>query len=306
MRGRLLAAIDLSRPGLEIGALDHPMATREMGPVEYVDRAPTAELRRWAQPHTDRAAIVEVDHVWGEQTLAECVGGKGRYAYVLSSHVIEHVPDLYGWLNEVGEVLEPGGMAGFIVPDKRFTFDAPRRTSTVAEMIDAYVRHLRRPDPRQVFDHHFSFRDAENTTEPDPRRILEVARLAHGGEYVDSHCWVFTPRSMLAALNMASRLDVLPFEIAALEPTEPGAHEFLLALRRLPDDMPADARRAAFEASAAAVRLPEEEDTRPAPRQPDVDPEAVLARLAAIESSTSWRITAPLRAAVDLLRGRRR
>ena len=302
MRDRLLSLVDLTRPGLEIGALDHPMVERSMGPVEYVDRAATPELRRWAQPHTDVAAIVEVDHVWGDQTLAECVGKRGGYAYVLTSHVIEHVPDLYGWLGEIAEVLEPGGVGGFIVPDKRYTFDAPRRTSTPAEMVEAYVRRLRRPSPRQVFDHHFSFRDAENTTEPDPKRILEVARLAHDGEYVDSHCWVFTPRTLLAGLDMASRLDVLPFEIVALEGTPPGSHEFLLALRRLPDELTAAERREAFRASAERLDLPDEVDAS-WPSAAGADPQAALARLAAIEASTSWRITAPLRAAVNLLRG---
>ena len=65
--------------------------------VKYTRRTElTEELRRWyaINDTVNVDDIVEVDHVWGDQTLAECVGATGAYDYLVASHVIEHVPDL--------------------------------------------------------------------------------------------------------------------------------------------------------------------------------------------------------------------
>ena len=311
LRERILQVVDTSRPGLEIGALDQPIMTRAVGPVEYVDRATREGLLEAYKGHEiDHAKIVDVDHVWGEQSLLDAVGGRRAYAYVLASHVIEHVPDMFGWLGEIAAVLEDGGVAAFIVPDKRFTFDIVRRTSSPAEFADAYVRKLRRPDPRQVFDHVAFTRHSKDGVLADPltslqeREALDFCQRVHDGQvYIDVHCWVFTPQTMLEALDLASRLDLLPFEIAWLEPTAPGSIEFLLALRRLPEGLDEAARRVAFAASVEGLDLPPETGAAgPEVLAMAAQAEGALDRVAAIENSTSWRLTAPLRAAVDAIR----
>ena len=316
-RDKILALIDVAEGrGLEIGALMNPILDKRSSRVEYVDRASTEELRRWyaINDKVDPTKLVEVDHVWGSQTLFECVGGRRIYDYVVASHVIEHVPDLFGWLTEIASVLADDGIASFVVPDKRYTFDVLRRTSSESELVDAYVRGLRRPDPRQIFDHFTGFRDVDGVqlrnglsadaipSPHDQKHLLDLCRhTIASGDYIDAHCWVFTPRTFVAALDLGSRLDILPFEIAAVSPTPDHAHEFFVSLRRLPEDRTPDQRRAAFVASRDAVALPSED----APSEV----EELRRRLAhaerqisALRGSTSWRITEPLRRAVTLLR----
>ena len=313
-RGGMLALIDVAAErGLEIGALAAPIITRDMGPVEYVDRTSTEDLRKWYAPNTevDTSKIVEVDHVWGEQTLAECVGGR-KYDYVVASHVIEHVPDLLGWLVEIAAVLADGGIASFAVPDKRATFDILRRTSSDAEMVDAYVLGLRRPGARQIFDHFMGFRDlgaepivsgrltpVEMPSQHDAKDLMEFCRrTAANGDYIDTHCWVFTPDSFLDAMDLANRLQILPFEIGAFFPTEDGSHEFFVSLRRLPDSWTPQQRREAFLASRPAnAPIDEVEDLakRVAGLRQEVE---------ALRTSTSWRMTAPLRTAITWIRAR--
>lgn len=318
-RAPLLALIDVARGrGLEIGAFHRPMITRDMGPVEYVDRASREDvLRTYADSEEVRAEdAVEVDHIWGERSLLDCVGGARVFDYVVSSHVIEHVPDLFGWLGEIAAVLVDGGVAGFVVPDKRRTFDLARRVSHGPELVDAYLRGLRRPGPQQVFDFCHHYRDPATGADRDGRLVDEASLTASAraalaicremetdGRYIDAHCWTFTPRSLLGALDLCSRLGLLPFEIALLAPTPAGSHEFLLALRRLPEGSSLEAQREAFRASCASLDLPPEGESVGG----DVDElrarvDAALERVAAIENSTSWRITAPLRAAVTVAR----
>lgn len=112
---------------------------------------------------------------------------------------------------------------------------------------------------------------------------------------------MFTPRTFVAALDLGSRLDILPFEIAAVSPTPDHAHEFFVSLRRLPEDRTPDQRRAAFVASRDAVALPSED----APSEVEELRRRLVhaeRQISALRGSTSWRITEPLRRAVTLLR----
>jgi len=142
--------------GLEIGPLDKPIVKPTEGDIAYLDHLSTEDLRIKYKddPNVNCADIVEVTYVWGERTLAEAVGKTSVFDYVIASHVIEHVPDLIGWLQEVTEVLKPGGVLSLAIPDKRYCFDYLRNLSTAGDAIDAYLAHRRRPSVRHVFDHY--------------------------------------------------------------------------------------------------------------------------------------------------------
>ena len=118
--------------GLEIGALTTPLLTPALGPVEYADHLSTAGLREKYRddPNVDIGGIVEVTYVLGDRRMP-AVTGTDRFHHVAASHVIEHAPNLIGWLEDIRSVLRPGGVLALVVPDKRYTFDVTRRVSTV-------------------------------------------------------------------------------------------------------------------------------------------------------------------------------
>ncbi len=136
--------------GLELGPLHNPLIEREGTQVLYVDHADTATLRRKYEGH-DVGEIVDVDVVW-DQRLASALGDRAPVGYVVASHVIEHVPDLVGWLGELAEVLATGGALSLAIPDKRFCFDRRRAESRLGEVIEAHLQARLRPSPGQVFD----------------------------------------------------------------------------------------------------------------------------------------------------------
>lgn len=318
-RVKILALIDVRRSrGLEIGALVRPIVTRDEGTIEYIDRTSTEDLRRWysGNDQVDVSKLVEVDHVWGPETLFDCVGRQRTYDYVVASHVIEHVPDLFGWLAEIASVLVDGGIASFVVPDKRYTFDLLRRTSSESEMVDAFVKGLRRPDPRQIYDHFSGFRDVDaeevrscrlipSALPPrhQPLEVLDLCRRALAKEeYIDTHCWVFTPRSFVEALDLGSRLGLLSFEIAAMFPTPALSHEFFVSLRRIPASATIEDQRAAFLASRRQLDLPGEECELRDFSDLERRAKEAESALHALHNSRSWRMTAPLRRAATAWR----
>lgn len=247
---KILSCIDVSNQvGLEIGALTNPIITREMGNVYYIDHLTTEELKikYTNDPIVDINKIVNVDYVWGKKSLPELVGEGKLFDYLVASHVIEHVPDLISWLKEIHAVLKPGGILSLVIPDKRFCFDYYRQVSTIAEIIDAFLRKSKKPSPKQIFDcltlctacngdiSWDSTLDIENAkfdflySEIDAWET--VRRGFENDQYIDTHCWVFTPQSFLKILNSLINLGLFDFEIEQFYPTT--GCEFYVSLKAL-------------------------------------------------------------------------
>lgn len=288
-RSRILAGVHVDRQrGLEIGPHDRPLVHKHEGPVQYVDYTDTETLRARAYAGVDPAKIPEVDHVWAARPLIEAVGAP--VDYIVASHVIEHVPDLVGWLLDLGGALVPQGILGLAVPDRRFTFDLLRPESTLGDVVEAYLLQRRTPSLRHVFDncalgvtvdHARAWREPLEGSEL-PRLVGDHAlqfaydqcvEIASTPRYIDSHCWIFTPASFLSILEDLARLRLAPFAVRSFTPTRKDDIEFTAQLTPAdPDDT--DAVLASIKtarASLPAADRPEFEDPRP-PEPPRAAP----------------------------------
>ncbi|MGQ0615799.1 MAG: methyltransferase domain-containing protein [Acidimicrobiia bacterium] len=246
-RAKVLEHIQLvGTVGLEVGALHNPVLTKAESDVRYVDHAATEDLRAKYADHPHVAEMVDVDVVWNGGQLVHAVGPQ-PVDYVIASHVIEHVPDLIGWLAQMADVLRPDGVLSLVIPDKRYCFDTRRATSAMPEIVDAWLTNAERPSVRAVYDFYANLVAVDALTiwagagdhpsQPMDHRLgLEWARKASGSqEYVDVHCWVFTPTSFLEVLEKLMELGLLRFRVLAAHDTEPGGDEFYVSLQRLPD-----------------------------------------------------------------------
>jgi SAM-dependent methyltransferase len=256
--------------GLEIGPLVNPIVTPDMGQVYYADHASAAELRAkyLDDPGVDVDKIAAVDFVWGDQTLAECAAAAAPFDYVVAAHVVEHVPDLVGWLREVAQVLPPGGRLCLVVPDRRLTFDVRRRPTTLAEIVEAHVLHFRRPSARAIFDHFSRYVDVdtaalwhgargypEGTPVDLPMGWAQVQR-AQTGEYLDTHCWVFSDGEFVELLGELMRMGLLDFKFAGFAAPLTGDFDFFACLERFDDTLrPEDKLRIALASLPTAAQM---------------------------------------------------
>jgi SAM-dependent methyltransferase len=278
-RGKLRGGLDVSRmTGLEIGALDSPTVGKHEGDVIFVDYADRDFLRHRYRddPHVHLDQIVEVDAIWGENTLRDAVGGDRRVDYVLASHVAEHVPDLITWLNEIHSVLNPGGSVRLVVPDKRYTFDYLRAETRLHDILDAYIRRARTPLPRAILDFCMLARvvDAraawrgELDVETLPRMSFEqdaisTARDAYeNGSYHDVHCWVFTPASFVNLMQEVGRLGLVRLRCEEIVSTEYCQAEFFVVMA--PGDDP-DEIAASWTQASEMLRTEPVADVSPPP-----------------------------------------
>jgi hypothetical protein len=248
-RQKLLDGIDTSSSiGLEIGALCNPFLDRSEGPVIYADHATTEELRQKYRNDSNVSLpdIVEVDAVWGEKTLREAVGR--TVDYVVASHVVEHVPDLITWLEELRTVLNNNGQVRLIIPDKRFTFDYLRQETRLVDILYARFIGARRPHSQIVLDYCLNVAKVDcvkgwegslDTTSLEHhytlQEALNVAASAADGNYHDVHCWVFTPYSFCLLFAELAEKGVMNFECTMFHDTSPYTIEFFVGMRPTDD-----------------------------------------------------------------------
>jgi len=85
--------------GLEIGPSHQPVFPKSAGfNVETVDYTTGEELRRvYAGLGIDTSVIEDPDFVSGGHLLHEVIDSPGRYDFIFSSHVIEHITDFVGF-----------------------------------------------------------------------------------------------------------------------------------------------------------------------------------------------------------------
>jgi SAM-dependent methyltransferase len=245
-KDKLLTGLDPAHlVGAEIGALGSPHVTRNEGRIIYIDHADTSALRSKykSHPNVDVSKIVEVDAVWGRQTLSACMGGS-TVDYVLASHVIEHVPDMLTWLEEIRTILRAGGRLRLAIPDRRFTFDYRRRETGLCDLLNAYLLKARAPLPVCILDHVLNaceldvhtawqenFTGRNLTLLHDVEGALHLAKDAlENGTYHDVHCWVFTPASFAELLEEACRVGLVNFACDLFYDTEPDDLEFVVGM----------------------------------------------------------------------------
>jgi SAM-dependent methyltransferase len=259
---RILGLFDQSRGrGLEIGPLFDPVVRRWDGDIRYVDVHPGALLKEFYATHPGVPVddIVDPDFVLigpdGSRTLPEAVQGAEPFDWVIASHVIEHVPDILGWLSEVAEILVDDGQLILAVPDRRFSFDAARAPTTVGEILLAHHNRDQVPSVRAIYDHYhgvvsINAADAWRGHEPGVNERIhdldfvrsQLDRAVNDGVYVDCHVWLFTPQSFVDQLAELARLDGIAFVVDKIMPTALDELEFYAVLRRLPRRLDAEQR----------------------------------------------------------------
>ena len=252
-RERMLKGLDLrAGRGAEIGPLHNPLVSKADGDVLYLDHCDTETLRSiWAKDASVDVSRLHVDVVWRSRTLVEALRAHADVAladggldYVVASHVVEHVPNLIGWLNQIQEALKPGGQLRLAVPDRRFTFDYLRQDTTLADVLAAHLADARVPSAACILDHTLNMVQVDCAAawrgEIDTASLKPVYQFDYcvstardalaNGTYHDFHCWVFTPTSFLDLMMAMGGHDLHHFSCIDFYDTPRNDFEFIVHL----------------------------------------------------------------------------
>jgi len=231
--------LDKSGLGLEIGPSHRPLAPKRAGfNVHILDHASATELRaKYQNANVDINNIEEVDFVWRGQPYSELIGQTHCYDWIISSHVIEHVPDLISHIKECELLLKPNGFLSLIIPDKRYCFDYFQPLTSTGNWLDAFAERRKKPTPGQVFDHiantskrkgngawgNDGLGGADSLGHSFQQAMSIYAKSIETPDYIDVHCWRFIPESfklIIADLKNLGLIDlnvVLHFDTTGTE-----------------------------------------------------------------------------------------
>lgn len=309
--------------GLEIGPLNAPVVARDRAQVRYVDVMSRDQLVRHYAEHQGFPVddIVDPDYVLLPddgvmRSLPEAVGADQRFGWLVACHVVEHVPDLVSWLQEVGEVLTDDGMLILAVPDRRFSFDVDRSPTSVGQLLSAYERRQQRPSVRAVYDHysrcmhinvaHVWAGGAAGPRMYDPVTAQGWADRARAGEYVDCHVWVWSPDELVEQLGELVELGLHSFVIEAVIATTRNDNEFYLRLRRRRRDEDGEHRSACLLSPDSLAALAADPRQQPRGENPWDEPGTVTTVLSVREHLLVQRKRRALEALKRLARSARR
>jgi len=136
----LRAGIIKSDKIIEIGPSFNPLTPKRDGwnsfSVDHTDNEGLTDKYRH-DPSVNVGLIEQVDFVWTEGKLSDAVPTEhhGTFDVFMASHVIEHIPDLIGFLSSAEVLCRPGAKMILAVPDKRVCFDFFRPLSTTGDAL---------------------------------------------------------------------------------------------------------------------------------------------------------------------------
>lgn len=174
--------------GLEIGACHLPTVPSDFGICRFADFRTADEMASlW---HIDRHNVCDVDYVISrDRKFSEQI--HDRFDYVIACHVIEHVPNPIGYINDLAQILNPGGLILLSVPDMRMTPDRTRPIITIDHLLMDFYNDCKYPSLEHILEFH---RHSLNTESP---MISTIDAYRYAVEYLESgmadvHCHAWT------------------------------------------------------------------------------------------------------------------
>lgn len=314
---RLLTGLNMKKnKGLEIGALCWPLVSKkDTKHIQYVDHATNANLREIYKDEkgVDLDAIVKVHFPLEGRSLKETVGETKKFDYIIASHVIEHVPDVVRWLQDMSSVMTAEGTLRLAIPDRRYTFDIDRSVSSLGDILGSYIENRTTFYPSAVFNHLSNYRSGIDasyiwrhdeflpTDKNTPHRYsineaYEMSVRSAKGIYTDAHVSVFTPSSFIGILRGLISLSLTDFSVLHYFETAEDQYEFIIILKKGP-----------LNVSRQLSSLPVVNDQK-SPRELEVLINGLASQirdldetLAGMRKSNSWRVTRPLRGVVGII-----
>lgn len=242
---KILCCINKNGLGVEIGPSHNPVTPKKEGyrvhVIDHLNREQLLEKYRDHNLHLEN--IEDVDFVWNGETYAELTGKRKFYNWIIASHLIEHIPDLIGFLNNCDEILKDDGVVSLVIPDKRFCFDHYRPISGLAGIIDSHLEKHTLHTPGTVAEFFLNgvsrggsiawggFTAGEYTFNNTLEQAREgINRVTAQKEYIDVHAWCFSPHSFRLIMHDLYSLGFIQLREVAFFRTQ--GFEFYITLGR--------------------------------------------------------------------------
>lgn len=237
---------------LEFGPLNWPMVKKSDYPnAFYADIRNSDDIKKLytgneylesTGVHIDIDTIVDIDYVI-KGTYKDAFKGVEKFDVIVLSHVIEHIPDIVNFFQEVTGLLKKSGKVVIIYPDVRYCFDHFRNGTTFVDAYNTYIeKHM---NYNAVFDFvnnvvhennpKFFWNDeSQNNILPKTEfdKTLKAYENAKSDKLPDdTHFWPFADYQFVKFLYDLDRAGLSSFEISELFETQENTQEFMTILK---------------------------------------------------------------------------
>lgn len=226
-------------PTLEIGPFNNPVATgHNVRYFDVLDRDRLIErAKRFGLGH-EKVPHIDYVHPTGDLGIIA-----NKFDVVISSHLVEHQPDLVRHLAQVGNLLNDDGLYFCFIPDKRYCFDHFIAESSIADVLEAHlsgrVVHAlgRIIEHAALTTHNDPLRHWNGDHGPlpnDPNRVkaaIDELQAAQG-RYLDVHAWQFSPSSFKAVIVTLETLGYIDLKPIRVYDTPYASNEFYAILKK--------------------------------------------------------------------------
>jgi len=228
---------------LEIGPLDKPLFHKDEFNVKYIDYFSVDQLKNHIRQNKNRNLdnIVELDYVLQGKKITETV--EEEFDVVVASHVIEHVPNLFGWFRDIESILTENGELFLVIPDKRYTFDIDRPPTSLGQLIENDLMDVDKPSLQSVFDQryyhknvssHKLWQDYENHRADTAHTFTIEQSLAlmnkAKSEYVDCHCNLLASNTFEGIISASNSMGMHKYSIKKIIHVERPYLDFIVQL----------------------------------------------------------------------------
>jgi hypothetical protein len=238
-RETLSASLGQKGLTLEIGPYFHPIVQGEN--VRYFDVFDSEELRNRAAADPNPIVTPETVpqmHYFNRQGDISVI--PETFAEVVSSHCLEHQPDLIDHLEKVYDLLDSGGRYVALVPDKRFCFDHFSPFTAIGDILQAAAEKRTRHTLASVVHlvatgtHNYPGRHwSGDHADPDyhsayAQRVRNALAIfeAADGDYIDCHAWRFSPDSFSEICTILFDLGRIRLRLTDVGDTREDSQEF--------------------------------------------------------------------------------
>jgi len=225
---------------LEIGPFYSPIVRGEK--VKYFDVLNHNELVERAKELNYPVEQVPYIHFTDPKGDLSVINEK--FDAVVSSHNIEHQPDLIDHLRKVENLLNAGGLFFCLIPDKRYCFDHFLPETTIADIVmrhkekrnthylKSVIEHLAlttHNDPKRHWDgdHGPQYHDVANRVNAAIKEYEEA-----NGNYIDVHAHYLTPNTFPEIIKGLNELHYTGLHVVRTYHTRRYQNEFFVIMEK--------------------------------------------------------------------------
>ena len=237
---------------LEFGPLNWPMVGKSDFPnTYYADIRNSDDIKKLYAGNDylestgvqiDTDSIVDIDYVI-KGAYKKTFKDVEKFDVIVLSHVIEHIPDIVNFFQEVTDLLKKNGKLVIIYPDARYCFDHFRNGTTFVDAYNTYAE--KKMNYSAVFDFvnnvvhendpKFFWNDkTQNDILPttDFSKVMQAYKNAKNDTLPDDiHFWPFADYQFVKFLYDLDRAGLSNFEIDEFYETQENTQEFMTILR---------------------------------------------------------------------------